>query len=229
MLQNAGAEVGKSTALEDGGVARAVEGVRRRLDLSADEPWSRGAELNGEQTKVSRLEPVSAHATQRSATQPAELLLAALREPASSVNRFDGSGSFLGDLSPVDAPNFGPSYLGKLDELDGEWAGRGGMLGKLDWDGFGQERAAGAASATSLPTTQTPSPLSLTPADLLSQQQQGLELDTGNAVRAGTDTTLPKGREPPTVVTHQRVPDQGKVPDLGRDHGQDRDQGLLPG
>ena len=56
VLRNAGAEVSKSTALEEGGVARAVEGVRRRMDLAAHELSSRGAELNGAQTEGGSLE-----------------------------------------------------------------------------------------------------------------------------------------------------------------------------
>ena len=148
------------------------------------------------------------------------MLLAALREPAPNANRFDGGGSFLGELIAVDGPNLGQNYLGKLDGPGGDWAGRGGSLGKFDWDGFGQERAAGAAAA--------PSPLSLNPADLLAQQQ-GLELDKVTDGRSGADSTRAMGREPPTAVPQQRVPDEGKALDLGKDHGQDRDQGLLPG
>ena len=98
-----------------------------------------GAELIGEPGKLGSLEPTAEHATQRSAQQPTEVLLAALREPATNAaNRFDGGGSFLGDLSSLDAPNLGPSYLGKLDEPGGDWIERSGLLGKLDWDGFGQ-------------------------------------------------------------------------------------------
>ena len=96
------------------------------------------------------------------------------------------------------------------------------------WDGFGQERAAGEPSAPSLATSPSPSPLSLNPADLLSQQQ-GLELDKGTDDRAGADPTLVKGREPTKAVPQQRVPEPDKAPGLGKDHGQDRDQGLLPG
>ena len=118
--------------------------------------------------------------------------------------------------------------MGKLDEPGGDWIVRGGLIGKLDWDGFGEERVAGAGLAPSLATSPATSPLSLNPADLLSQQQ-GLELDKGIDDRAGADSTLATGRDLPTAVPQQRVPEPDKAPSLGKDHSQDRDQGLLPG